>query len=132
MPREVPLPPEAPSADATLAHEALRAHGTPMRLLELFYIKLNVRLVIFSGKTCRYVHTPFGWELRSITDKHTVVLNVWSNHVFTYNREVHNRPFQEHAVSPLPEVSLVPLRDPQDRYPFGDMIPLDWAMLLEQ
>ena len=54
------------------------------------------------------------------------------NHVFTYNREVHNRTFQEHTVSPLPEVSLVPLRDTEDRHPFGDMIPLDWALLFEQ
>ena len=86
--------PEAPTDEAELACEALRAHGTPMRLLEMFYIKLDVRLVIFSGKTCRYVHTPFDWESRSKHNKHTVVLNVWSNHVFTYSREVHDRPFQ--------------------------------------
>ena len=85
-----------------------------------------------SGKTCRCVHTPFDWDSRSKHNKHTVVLNVWSNHVFTYSREVHGRTFQEHTVNSLPEVSLVPLRDPQDRHPFGDMLPLDWALLLEQ
>ena len=52
-------PPEVPRAKAELAREALLAHGTPMRLLELVYLKLSVRLVICSGKTCRYVHTPF-------------------------------------------------------------------------
>ena len=79
-------PPEAPNAEATLAREALLAHGTPMHLLELFYTHLGVGLVIYYGKTCRCVHTPDNWESRSKDEKHTVVLNVWSNHVFTHTR----------------------------------------------
>ena len=72
------------------ARAAIQQHGTPVRLLELFYCKMGVRLIIFQGSTCRYVHVPDDWDLRSTSDKITVVLNIWNNHVFTYKRDVHN------------------------------------------
>ena len=56
--KRVELPPEAPTAELQAAREALREHGAAMRLLELFYQEFKVRLVIFQGATCRYVHTP--------------------------------------------------------------------------
>ena len=80
-----------------------------MRLLEMFYKELKVRLVIFSGSTCRYVHTPADWDTRSKDEKHTVVLNVWGDHVFTYDRAVHDRQFKERTVGPAPDIALVTL-----------------------
>ena len=50
--------------DPKKARETIKEHGTPLRLLELFYKKLGVRLVLFQGADCRYVHTPPGWETR--------------------------------------------------------------------
>ena len=128
--KRVQLSPEAPTAEATAAREALQKHGTPMRLLEMFYKKLNVRLIIYNGATCRYVHTPEDWELRAKDDKHTVVMNVWDSHVFTYTRAVHDRQFQEHAIENLPDTALITLRD-EERYKFEHMKPLDWSLLLE-
>lgn len=129
--KRVELPPEAPTEETTAAREALQKHGTPMRLLEMFYKKLKVRLVIFQGATCRYVHTPDDWDTRGKDEKQTVVLNVWSKHVFTYTRGVHNRQFEAHAIKVLPDKALVTLRD-EERYKFEDMLPLDWALLLEK
>ena len=129
--KRVEIAPEAPSAKTQAAREALQKHGTPMRLLELFYKKLNVRLVIFSGATCRYVHTPDDWDSRGKDDKHTVVLNVWSNHVFTYDRETHNRTFQAHSRKAIPEIALITLRDNDERYNYENMLPLNWALVLQ-
>ena len=77
----------------TTARAAIQKHGTPVRLLELFYRKMGVRLIIFQGSTCRYVHIPDDWNERNSSDKITVVLNIWNNHVFTYKRDVHDIPF---------------------------------------
>ena len=105
---------EPDSEQTTSARDALLKHGTPMRLLELFYKKLNVRLVIYQGATCRYVHTPTDWDARSKQEKNTVVLNVWSHHVFTYDRNVHDCQFE----------ALVSLRDEQDRCQYDTMLRL--------
>jgi len=98
----------------------------------MFYKKLRVRLVIFSGATCRYVHTPSDWATRAVADKHTVVLNVWSGHVFTYDRAVPDRQFKEHTVKPLPEIALITVRDDQERYNYEEMLSLDWSLLFEK
>ena len=69
------------------AREAIQKHGTPVRLLTMFYQKLGVRLVIYHGSLCRYVHTPQNWDQMGHR-KNTVVLNIWGNHVFTYQNSV--------------------------------------------
>ena len=53
------------STQAPTAKAAIQMHGTPVRLLELFYRKMGVRLVIFQGAICRYVHVPDDWNTRS-------------------------------------------------------------------
>ena len=40
------------------ARAATQQHGTPVRLLELFYRKMGVRLIIFQGSTCRLYMFP--------------------------------------------------------------------------
>ena len=122
----------ATDQDGAAARLALQTHGTPVRLLELFYRKLNVRLVIYSGATCAFVHTPVDWDQRSEHHPQTVVINVWSNHVFTYNREIHNRQFTAHISNPAPESALISLQDAEDRYEYDQMIPLNWDLLWEQ
>ena len=91
-----------------------------MRLLVLFYQKLKVRLIIFQGYTCRYVHTPSDWESRSKDEKHTVVLNCWSNHVFTYDPEIADIPFQARPTQPLADVALTTLRDERENYNYAE------------
>ena len=46
------------------AREAIQKHGTPVGLLRRFYLELGVRLVIYHGSLCRYVHTPLCWDQR--------------------------------------------------------------------
>ena len=105
------------------AREAVKACGTPVRLLLLYYIKLQVRVVILQGSACRYVHTPPNWEE---TQKITVVLNVWSNHVFTYSREVANHvPLI--VKTPRHVDRLIAKANLEDRkIPYSEMLPLTW------
>ena len=72
------------------AREAVQKHGTPVAMLQKFYVELGLRLVIYHGSLCRYVHTPSNWDRRK--EKNTVLLNSWGNHVFTYdNGAVHGQ-----------------------------------------
>ena len=64
------------------AREAIQKHGAPVGLLQRFYLELGVRLVIYHGSLCRYVHTPSDWGQR--VQRNTVVFNIWGNHTFTY------------------------------------------------
>ena len=67
----------ARATNAAQAKEAVIEHGTPVRLLQLFFQELGVRLVIYNGSECRYVHVPENWESWSERKRKTVVLNVW-------------------------------------------------------
>ena len=113
------------------ASAAIRKHGTPVRLLELFYKKLGVRLVLFQGATCRYVHTPAGWETRADHEKNTVVLNVWNGHVFTYDRAVCNASFNAKTLPKHNELRLAGLRDQDHRFNYEDMQLFSWEALVE-
>ena len=67
-------------ARATNGAEAKKAvieHGTPVRLLQLFFQELGVRLVIYNGSEGRYVHVPWNWESWPERGRNTIVLNVW-------------------------------------------------------
>ena len=91
----------------------------------MYYIKLNVRLVILQGSTCRYLHTPPNWE--EMHQKTTVVLNVWSNHVFTYNRDVADHvPTIVHDPTKHIERLIANARLEDGRTPYSEMTPLDW------
>ena len=72
------------------AKAAVVEHGTPVRLLQHFY--KDVRLVIYNGSECRYVHVPENWESWPERRRKTVVLNVWGNHVFTYDNPQARNP----------------------------------------
>ena len=61
--------------------------------MTMFYQKLNVRLVIYHGSLCRYVHTPLNWDQLSHR-KNTVVLNIWGNHIFTDHSIVVHRAWK--------------------------------------
>ena len=92
---------------------------------------MGVRLIIFQGSTCRYVHVPDDWDLRSSSDKITVVLNIWNNHVFTYKRDVHDVFFM--AKNPKHhERQLLSLhKDDDDKSQYEDMVPHEWPALME-
>ena len=71
--------------NAQQAKATVVEHGTPVRLLQLLFIGLGVRLVIYNGNTCKYVNVPDNWESFPERKRKTVILNVWGNHVFTYS-----------------------------------------------
>ena len=111
-----------------VAANAIKTHGTPVRLLKLFYESLGCRLVLFQRSTCRYVHIPDDWSTRPWNEKDTVVLNIWSNHVFTYNNSVNDIPF--HPKEPFhAEFQLASLKPREDRFDFKTMKPFSWADL---
>ncbi len=66
-----------------------------MRLLVAFYGRLNVKLVLMSGSRCTHEWQPGDWEARGQDARVTGILNVWSDHVFTYDTEA-----GAHALSP--------------------------------
>ena len=80
------------AANAAQAKAAIIEHGTPVRLLQLLFIELGARLVIYNGSECRYVHVPLDWENLPERRRKTVVLNVWGNHVFTYDNPQARNP----------------------------------------
>ena len=111
-----------------VAVDAIKTHGTPVRLLKLFYESLGCRLVLFQGPTRRYVHIPDDWSTRPWNEKDTVVLNIWSNHVFTYNNSVNDIPF--HPKKPFhAEFKLTSLKDREEQFDFKTMKPFSWADL---
>ena len=80
------------TSNAAQAKETVIKHGTPVRLLQLLFVELGARLVIYNGSTCRYVHSPENWNSLPERSRKTVVLNVWGNHVFTYRTGACNPP----------------------------------------
>ena len=48
----------ARATNAAQAKGAAIEHGTPVRLLQLFFQELGVWLDIYNGSVCRYVHVP--------------------------------------------------------------------------
>ena len=112
-----------------LAQEAILKHGTPVRLLYLLYEKLGLRVVIYQGATCRFVRTPSDWNTRPAIKKDTIVLNVWSGHVFTYEKQVDKAQFKPKTIKHYDKL-LVTLRGTADKYEFGNMQPFSWDDLL--
>ena len=60
------------------ARDAIQKHGAPVALLQKLYMELGVRLVIYHGSLCKYVHTPSNWDQRTESERHTVVLDIWA------------------------------------------------------
>ena len=70
---------------ASNAVECVRTCGTPLHLLQADYDRLGVKLVLPNGNRCAHIWEPDDWAKRGQDDKATVVLNVWNDHVSTYN-----------------------------------------------
>ena len=62
--------------NAQQAKAAVIEHGTPVRLLQLLFIELGARLVIYNGSEGSYVHVPSDWESFPERKQKTNVLNV--------------------------------------------------------
>ena len=43
---------------ADSARAAVKQHGTPVRLLEIFFRKLGARIMLLQGAALRYLHVP--------------------------------------------------------------------------
>ena len=59
-----------------------------MRLLVAFYNRLDVKLVLMNGSRCTHYWEPPDWKTRGQDARVTVILNMWNDHVFTYNTDV--------------------------------------------
>ena len=94
----------------------------------MFYERMNVRLVLFQGRTCRAVFTPDNWEAKR-GQCNTVVLNIWREHAFCYQRNVGDIPFLAKNVADIPDVAVKPYIE-RDRVCFNAMKPLCWASLV--
>ena len=70
------------------AAECVRSFGTPVKLLQAYYSSLDVRLVLMNGSRCARIWQPDNWATRGKDQKVTVVLNVWGDHVSTYDADV--------------------------------------------
>ena len=104
--------------DAKNALEAIRAKGTPMRLIMRWHEKMGIAVRVFNGP--RFLDT-FG-----DVGEQVLVLNLWSNHVFSYDSEVGKfcntaRP----RLTETPEVRLPKFYDEEKRILYTDMRPLD-------
>ncbi len=81
---------EKPQPTVHNAAECVRTFGTPVKLLQAYYNRLDVKLVLMNGSRCAHVWQPDDWATRDRDQgaKTTVVLNVWSDHVSTYHSDV--------------------------------------------
>ena len=57
--------------------------------------------------------------------KHTVVLNIWSNHVFTYDKTVNKTPLNAKEFAHL-DKGLVSLDEAEEKFDFNKMQPFAW------
>jgi hypothetical protein len=60
----------------------------PVRLLQAYYKQLGVKLVLMNGSRCAQIWEPVDWATRYKDNKVTVVLNVWNDHVSTYETDI--------------------------------------------
>ena len=63
----------------------------------------------------------------SLEGKDTVVLNIWSNHVFTYDKTVNKIPFNAKKFVHL-DKKLVSLEEAEEKYDFSKMQPFTWGI----
>ena len=110
--------------------QAIRECGTPVRLLEAYFKSLDVRLVLLNGSRCAQTWDPPDWETRLRHNKITVVLNVWNDHVSTYEG-LDNTPSP--CNKPWRSVSLATFRDNDvdDEHAYDSMREFDWIELTD-
>ena len=81
---------EKPQATVHNAAQCVRTFGTPVRLLQAYYNRLDVKLVLLNGRRCAHIWQPDNWATRGKDQKVTVVLNVWCDDVSTYTADASN------------------------------------------
>ena len=114
------------------AAACVREFGTAVRLLEAYYHRLGVKLVIMNGSRCAQIWEPPNWANRGKDGKVTVVLKVWNDHVSTYAPDVGDDILGEsNTQQEWPEVLLVTAKADHDEHRYDDMLELDWCDLLE-
>ena len=109
----------------------VRQCGTPVRLLERYFRGLGVKLILFNGSRCVSVWEPGEWASRDWRNKTTVILNVWSDHVSTYNSEAARANLNEKKQTKWHDVKLKNASADDESHRYDEMVELDWLLLLE-
>lgn len=113
------------------AVEIVRQCGTPVRLLERYFRRLGVRLILFNGSRCNSIWEPGDWASRDWRDKTTVILNVWSDHVSTYNPEAARALLNEKGERKWHDVKLKTTRADDEEHKYDEMLEFEWPLLIE-
>ncbi len=113
------------------AVEIVRQCGTPVRLLERYFRRLGVRLILFNGSRCKSIWEPGDWASRDWRDKTTVILNVWSDHVSTYNPEAARALLNEKGEHKWHDVKLKTARADDDDHKYDEMVEFEWPLLID-
>ena len=108
------------------ALQAIRECGTPVRLLEAYCKSLSLRLVLMNGSRCMQTWDPPDWETRMRYHRTTVVLNIWNDHVSTYE-PMDNTPSP--SAQKWRDVSLATHcdNDFEDEHAYDSMREFDWC-----
>ena len=113
------------------AIEIVRHCGTPVRLLERYFKRLGVKLILFNGSRCNSIWEPGDWTSRDWRDKTTVILNVWSDHVSTYTPEAARALLTEKGEPEWHDVKLKTVKADDDVHMYDKMIEFEWDLLIK-
>jgi hypothetical protein len=113
------------------AVEIVRRCGTPVRLLERYFRCLGVKLILFNGSRNIGFWEPGDWAARDWRDKTTVILNVWSDHVSTYNPEAVSANLTEKKPFKWHDVKLKTAKADDDTHKYDEMQEFSCLLLLE-
>ena len=113
--------------------EAVRQCGIPVWLLQRYYMRLGVKLVLFNGSRCISIWEPGDWASRAKNDKIAVILNVWSDHVSCYKSSAGDLAprLREEGESEWRDVRIRVTRSEADEHKFDGMKRLEWDLLLK-
>ena len=118
---------EEPVPDAV---EIVRQCGTPVRLLERYFRRLGVKLILFNGSRCNSTWEPGDWASRDWRDKTTVILNVWSDHVSTYMHEAARANLSDKKLN-WHAVKLKTPKADDEEHKYDEMVEFEWPLLIE-
>ena len=69
--------------------------------------------------------------MRSNSDKITVVLNIWNNHVFTYKRDVHDISIMAKDPKHCDRLLISLQKDEDEKSQYAGMTPFEWPALMD-
>ena len=113
------------------AVEAVKECGTPVHLLVAYYQRLKCRLVLINGSRCARIWEPEDWASRDRNQQISVVLNVWSHHVSTYNPEASRAYLVEKDAKKWYPIRLLQRKADDEDHRYDEMVELDWDLLME-